>query len=223
MAAGMVRAVDGGLCGRRGDRCGSRPSSSMRRRCRPPPRRAIRPASVTSLARSRRRSAGPPPCRFPPTIPFRRRSARSARRCSMTSGSRSTTASPAQAAMTAPKGLPTARAQGRGVPGRPLKRHTPTFWNLAWAAPVFWDGRARSLEEQVAGPIESPDEMAQPMSAVVARLSADPAMMRAFAEAFPQAPKVDAKISPRRSRPTSAPSCRRRPASTAGSRATSKR
>ena len=78
------------------------------------------------------------------------------------------------------------------MPGRPLKRHTPTLWNLAWAAPVFWDGRARSLEEQVAGPIESPDEMAQPMASVIERLAADPAMQRAFAEAFPQSPKVDA-------------------------------
>jgi cytochrome c peroxidase len=57
---------------------------------------------------------------------------------------------------------------------------------------VFWDGRARSLEEQVAGPIESPDEMAQPLPGVVARLDADPAMVRAFAEAFPETPKVDA-------------------------------
>src|SRR5215475_8357291 len=60
------------------------------------------------------------------------------------------------------KGFADGKAQGRGVPGRPLKRHTPTLWNLAWSSPVFWDGRARSLEEQVAGPIESPDEMAQP-------------------------------------------------------------
>jgi cytochrome c peroxidase len=57
---------------------------------------------------------------------------------------------------------------------------------------VFWDGRARSLEEQVAGPIESPDEMAQPMAAVVARLNADPATVKAFADAFPEAPRVDA-------------------------------
>ena len=90
------------------------------------------------------------------------------------------------------KGFADGKAQGEGVPGRPLKRHTPTLWNLAWSAPVFWDGRARSLEEQVAGPIESPDEMAQPMASVIARLSADDAMRRAFAEAFPQAPKVDA-------------------------------
>src|SRR5262249_32323803 len=64
-------------------------------------------------------------------------------------------------------GFADGKAQGRGVPGRPLKRHTPTLWNLAWASPVFWDGRARRLEEQVAGPIESPDEMAQPIDAVV--------------------------------------------------------
>jgi cytochrome c peroxidase len=90
------------------------------------------------------------------------------------------------------KGLADGKIQGRGVPGRPLKRHTPTLWNLAWSSPVFWDGRARSLEEQVAGPIESPDEMALPLAAVVARLSADPAIVRAFTEAFPAVPRVDA-------------------------------
>jgi cytochrome c peroxidase len=90
------------------------------------------------------------------------------------------------------KGFADGKVAARGVPGRPLKRHTPTLWNLAWSSPVFWDGRARSLEEQAAGPIESPDEMAQPMAAVVARLSADPAMARAFARAFPAAPRVDA-------------------------------
>jgi len=90
------------------------------------------------------------------------------------------------------KGFADGKAQGRGVPGRPLKRHTPTLWNLAWSSPVFWDGRARNLEEQVAGPIESPDEMAQPLAAVVARLAADPAMVRAFTQAFPEAPQVNA-------------------------------
>jgi len=90
------------------------------------------------------------------------------------------------------KGFADGKVQGRGVPGRPLRRHTPTLWNLAWASPVFWDGRARSLEEQVAGPIESADEMAQPLAQVIARLAADPATVRAFADAFPQSPKVDA-------------------------------
>jgi cytochrome c peroxidase len=90
------------------------------------------------------------------------------------------------------KGFADGKVQGRGVPGRPLKRHTPTLWNLAWSSPVFWDGRARRLEEQVAGPIESPDEMALPMPSLVERLAADPAMVRAFATAFPGSPRVDA-------------------------------
>src|SRR5205823_9438414 len=90
------------------------------------------------------------------------------------------------------KGFADGRAHGQGVPGRPLKRHTPTLWNLAWSGPVFWDGRARNLEEQVAGPIESPDEMAQPIASVMARLTQDGAMRAAFAEAFPRETKIDA-------------------------------
>src|SRR4051794_1574023 len=90
------------------------------------------------------------------------------------------------------KGFADGKVEGRGVPGRALKRHTPTLWNLAWSSPVFWDGRARSLEEQVAGPIESPDEMAQPLGPLIERLAADPVTARAFAEAFPETPRVDA-------------------------------
>jgi len=88
------------------------------------------------------------------------------------------------------KGFADGRRQGRGVPGVPLKRHTPTLWNLAWAGPVFWDGRARSLEEQVAGPIEAPEEMGQPVAGLITRLAADPAYVRAFAAAFPDEPRV---------------------------------
>src|SRR5215831_13772738 len=89
------------------------------------------------------------------------------------------------------KGFADGKPQGRGGPGRALKRHTPSLWNLAWASAVFWDGRARNLEEQVAGPIESPDEMAQPLASVIARLTADPAMVRAFTQAFPESPQVN--------------------------------
>ena len=108
------------------------------------------------------------------------------------------------------RGFADGKITSRGVPGRDLKRHTPTMWNLAWSSPVFWDGRARSLEEQVAGPIELPDEMAQPMAAAVARLAADPDMVRAFAEAFPDAPRVDAAKSRQGDRrPSNARWCRR--------------
>jgi len=83
-------------------------------------------------------------------------------------------------------------AKGQGVPGRKLARHTPTLWNLAWSRQMFWDGRARSLEEQVSFPIENPDEMAQPLPDVIAKLSADPKYVRMFAEAFPDDPHIDA-------------------------------
>jgi len=88
------------------------------------------------------------------------------------------------------KGFSDGRVTAIGVPGRPLARHAPTLWNLAWAGPVFWDGRARSLEEQVAGPIITPDEMAQPTSPLIARLAADKAYARAFTQAFPENPRV---------------------------------
>jgi cytochrome c peroxidase len=82
------------------------------------------------------------------------------------------------------------RERGVGVSGQRLGRHTPTLWNLAWARPVFWDGRARTLEQQVFGPIESPDEMAQPKALLLARLAADPNYRQAFAKAFPKDPRI---------------------------------
>jgi len=88
------------------------------------------------------------------------------------------------------KGFSDGRVTAVGVPRRALARHTPTLWNLAWAGPVFWDGRARSLEEQAAGPIIAPDEMAQPMDKLIARLAARRDYARAFARAFPENPRV---------------------------------
>ncbi len=88
------------------------------------------------------------------------------------------------------KGLGDGRVKSTGVPGQPLARHTASIWNLAWAAHVFWDGRARSLEEQVAGPIENPDEMDQRMGPLLARLAGDPGYAGEFAKAFPADPKV---------------------------------
>ena len=35
------------------------------------------------------------------------------------------------------KGFADGKVAARGVPGRPLRRHTPTLWNLAWASAVF--------------------------------------------------------------------------------------
>jgi cytochrome c peroxidase len=90
------------------------------------------------------------------------------------------------------KGFADSRIRSTGVPGRPLGRHTPTLWNLAFAARLFWDGRARSLEEQSLNPIAATEEMAMPVESAVRLLADDSAMARAFARAFPDDPHVSA-------------------------------
>ena len=54
-------------------------------------------------------------------------------------------------------GVLACRALGRD--GRPLRRNTPTLYNVGWRARLFWDGRAADLETQALGPLLSPDEM----------------------------------------------------------------
>ncbi|MCP8937374.1 plastocyanin/azurin family copper-binding protein [Alsobacter sp. SYSU M60028] len=75
---------------------------------------------------------------------------------------------------------------GRGAAGKPLARHTPALWNLAWGESYFWDGRADTLEQQARGPIEHPLEMAGSVAEATARLGADAEMAARFRQAFPR-------------------------------------
>lgn len=76
-----------------------------------------------------------------------------------------------------------------GIDGKIGTRNTPTVYNAAFQARLFWDGRARSLEEQALGPIANPIEMAADLDTVAARLAAEPRYRAAFAAAFgPEAP-----------------------------------
>lgn len=58
-----------------------------------------------------------------------------------------------------------------GVEGKKGGRNSPTVINAALQQFQFWDGRAKSLEEQALGPIQNPIEMNMPLEAVVARLN----------------------------------------------------
>lgn len=71
-----------------------------------------------------------------------------------------------------------------GAQNTNLGRHSPTIVNSAWAKDFFWDGRASSLEEQAAGPIESPDEMNLPIAEAVNRLKAVPAYRQWFEDVY---------------------------------------
>jgi cytochrome c peroxidase len=71
-----------------------------------------------------------------------------------------------------------------GVGKAPGVRNAMTILNAAYHLTQFWDGRARSLEEQAAGPIPNELEFAHSIPGVERKLSADPDYVRLFAAAF---------------------------------------
>ena len=75
-----------------------------------------------------------------------------------------------------------------GAQNKPLDRQAPAVLNQAWGSHLyFWDGRAKSLEEQAKGPIEAPAEMNLPLSEAVVRLKAVPDYKAWFEKVFPGA------------------------------------
>ncbi len=71
-----------------------------------------------------------------------------------------------------------------GVGKKTGNRHAPTVINSAYNLLQFWDGRARSLEEQAIGPMANPVEMAHSLDGVVKRLQADPKYVALFKQAW---------------------------------------
>jgi len=58
-----------------------------------------------------------------------------------------------------------------GIGGQKGGRNSPSVINTAYAPVLFWDGRAKSLEEQALGPIANPIEMGHTVDAMVAELN----------------------------------------------------
>ncbi|MGN5954506.1 cytochrome-c peroxidase [Sphingobacterium lactis] len=63
-------------------------------------------------------------------------------------------------------------------------RNTPSLLNVYARKTMFWDGRARSLEEQALSPIEAHNEMAMDLTKLVPKLKAIPAYRELFKAAF---------------------------------------
>lgn len=55
-----------------------------------------------------------------------------------------------------------------------VKRRTQSLWDVGRQNELFWDGRAASLEQQAASPMESPDEMDSSRLKVARIVSRDP-------------------------------------------------
>lgn len=75
-----------------------------------------------------------------------------------------------------------------GLQETELMRKTPNLYNAGWHRRLFHDGRAGSLEEQVAFPLRAEHEMNLPPEKAVERLRNDPAYRKLFAAAFPGQP-----------------------------------
>lgn len=71
-----------------------------------------------------------------------------------------------------------------GVNGLLGKRNAMALSNLMWQKDFFWDGRAKSLEEQALMPIKDAHEMQETLENVVLKLKNDPLYPPLFQQAF---------------------------------------
>lgn len=71
-----------------------------------------------------------------------------------------------------------------GVKNKRGVRNTPTAMNISSQRTFFWDGRAKSLEEQALAPIENPDEMDLSIAEAVQRLNENAAYQQYFRNIF---------------------------------------
>ena len=71
-----------------------------------------------------------------------------------------------------------------GVKGQKLARNTPSILNLGFQKELFWDGRAKSLEEQALMPVKSPQEMNQPIEELILELKTIGEYRESFTRAF---------------------------------------
>lgn len=64
-------------------------------------------------------------------------------------------------------------------------RNSPTVFNAVFNAAQFWDGRAKSLDEQAKGPVQAAIEMNNTPARVVRTLRSIPEYVELFRKAFP--------------------------------------
>jgi len=76
-----------------------------------------------------------------------------------------------------------------GIKGRVGQRNAPTILNALYNKTQFWDGRAKTLEEQAGFPIVNPSEMGHPnLDAAVAQIASVEEYQQAFQRVFGRPP-----------------------------------
>lgn len=71
-----------------------------------------------------------------------------------------------------------------GIDGIPGNRNSMALINLGWQTSFFWDGRSKTLEDQILEPVPNPIEMHQEWKDAVAKLNADVKYRNRFFKAF---------------------------------------
>jgi len=79
----------------------------------------------------------------------------------------------------------------KGVGGKRGTRNSPTTMNVMLRRPFFWDGRAKTLEEQALAPIENPVEMNLPLDSAIQRLQISRAYRDYFKRIFDSEPSKE--------------------------------
>ena len=82
------------------------------------------------------------------------------------------------------------RAFSIGINGQVGEINTPSVLNAALNPYQFWDGRAVTLEEQVAGPVHHPKEMGSNWEQVVAKLTGDVNLSAQFSAVYGERPNA---------------------------------
>jgi cytochrome c peroxidase len=76
------------------------------------------------------------------------------------------------------------RKTSTGIGGQIGPINSPTVLNSSYNFVQFWDGRAKDLQEQAAGPVENPSEMGAKWENVVKRLAKNEEYAAAFAKLY---------------------------------------
>ena len=81
-------------------------------------------------------------------------------------------------------GFADGRARSVGISGAEVRRSAPSLWNVGFLQSFFWDGRAKTLEEQIQGPLYDVREMGTNPAELLADIGGNANYRRLFYEAF---------------------------------------
>jgi len=87
-----------------------------------------------------------------------------------------------------------AKARDSNPHGEPLALNTPTVFNVGLNFRLNWEGNFRSLERQAEQALSKPAVMASSVEEVIAKLRADPDVVKQFRDAYGREPDRDSLL-----------------------------